>query len=574
MSGRFWSGLRCPAGSGTQAIAAMVMTLALAATAGCAEPPVPSGDRIRDLQAAAIHAGKAEFGHWGEDPANYKAWGSHSNRLIPVYTFGTKNAGPGIDLTFYTGANSPYRDAKALERIYGRMPSHTLNPTAEYCDQTNVYDIQKAALDAGKKHIFLVIFDGMDWQTTWAAAIYKTGKVPYREGRGAGLHFLDYAANGTTQFGYMVTSPHNAGTDVDVDAQTVKNPNGTMFGGYDPELAGVTPWGDAPDKLYPISKNKKARQHAYTDSSCSASSMSAGYKSYNNSVNVDYAGNQYATIAHQAQDVGFAVGAVSSVPISHATPAATYAHNVERDDFQDLTRDLLGLKSISHPEQPLPGLDVLIGGGYGDDRKKDAGAGKNFVPGNAYVTADDLKTIDAKHGGKYITAVRTTGVNGATALQQAAEKAANANQRLFGFYGVAAAKGHLPFRTADGDFQPTVGRSDKAEQYTPADLDENPTLADMTAAALTVLGSRDRFWLMVEPGDVDWANHDNNLDNSIGAVLSGDAAVKVITDWVEKHSNWNESVLIVTADHGHYFHLTHPELLVSDPKPSRTSASR
>lgn len=58
-----------------------------------------------------------------------------------------------------------------------------------------------------------------------------------------------------------------------------------------------------------------------------------------------------------------------------------------------------------------------------------------------------------------------------------------------------------------------------------------------------------------------WANDDDNLDNSIGAVLSGDDAVKSITDWVEKHSNWNDALLIVTADHGHYFHLTQPEVL-------------
>jgi hypothetical protein len=75
--------------------------------------------------------------------------------------------------------------------------------------------------------------------------------------------------------------------------------------------------------------------------------------------------------------------------------------------------------------------------------------------------------------------------------------------------------------------------------------------------------SRDkgRFWLMVEPGDVDWANHDDNLDNSIGAVNSGDAAVRVITDWVEQNSNWNESLLIVTADHGHMLNISKPEVL-------------
>ena len=87
---------------------------------------------------------------------------------------------------------------------------------------------------------------------------------------------------------------------------------------------------------------------------------------------------------------------------------------------------------------------------------------------------------------------------------------------------------------------------------------------DMTRAALTVLEPNDNgFWLMLEAGDVDWANHDNNIDNSIGAVLSGDAAVKVLTDWVEQHSSWDETVLIVTADHGHYLVLEKPELLIA-----------
>ncbi|OYW20979.1 MAG: hypothetical protein B7Z55_06360, partial [Planctomycetales bacterium 12-60-4] len=220
---------------------------------GCGAAPQPTGDRMRDLQSQAAYDGHADFGHWGKSPLNYKEWGTHSNRLIPVYTFGTAGAGDGIDLTTYTGANSPYRSEDQLKRIYGRLPTHTLNSNADYCDQTNLFDLQKAALDAGKKHIFLVIFDGMDWQTTQAAAIVRSGKVPYTEGRGTGLHFLDYTANGTTQYGWMCTSPHNAGTNVDVNAQSVKNPGGVMFGGYDVTSGGATPWAVAPDLGYPIS---------------------------------------------------------------------------------------------------------------------------------------------------------------------------------------------------------------------------------------------------------------------------------------------------------------------------------
>lgn len=524
--------------------------------------PAAAEDYWFRLQTDAVETKSAEFGHWGWEKDNYLRWATHSNRLIPVYTFGTLGAGKGIDLTSYTGANSPYRSEKALQRLYGYQPPRTLNPTADYLDQTNIFDIQKAALEAGRKHIFLVIFDGTDWQTTRAAAIAKTGRVQYDSGRGTGLHLQDYKAGGNTQFGLMVTSPHNDGTKVDVDTQTVMNPGGTLRGGYDPERGGEFPWQTTDDLQYLVSAPKDAAdRHAYTDSSCSASSMTTGIKSYNNAVNVGPAGEQVKTIAMLAQARGYSAGAVTSVPISHATPAAAMAHNVDRDDYQDITRDLIGRPSISHPKTPLAGLEVLIGTGWGSKRDKDAGGGKNFVPGNAYLTDEDKAAVDVANGGQYVVAERTAGVPGPDGLAAAAKKAREGHHRLLGFYGVGST-GHLPFATADGQFNPTLGQK-KAEKYTKEDVAENPQLKNMAAAAIEVLSANPKgFWVMIEAGDVDWANHDNNIDNSIGAVFSGDAAVKTVTDWVEKHSNWDESLLIVTADHGHYLVIEKPELLI------------
>lgn len=538
------------------------------------DEPAPN-DHIRELQTMAIGRNQADFGHWGYKPEEYTQWGSHSNRLIPIYTFGTHplqtQAGkqPALtELAAYTGKNSPYRSADALRKIYGFLPEATVNPQASYCDQTNLYDLQKAAAQAGKKYIFLVVFDGMDWQSTWNASIDRNQKVAYKEGRGSGFHFQDYTAGGTTEFGYMVTSPHNEGTQVDVDLQTVKNPGGKMLGGYDVTRGGEFPWSIPADPKYLVaSASDKRVKHAYTDSSSSASSMTAGKKTYNNAVNVYPDGSQFETIAHQQQRLGWSVGVVTSVPVPHATPACAYAHNIDRDDYQDLTRDLVGLPSIAHPQAPLPGMDVVIGGGAGTDAKEASAQGKNFVPGNLYLTDADKQTIDVTHGGKYRIAERLSGTNGASHLMEMARLAAEKNERLFGFYGVGAYKGHLPFATANGDFKPAPGRSGSAEKYTRADLSENPTLAQMTEAALVVLEAKKKpFWLMVEAGDVDWANHDNNLDNSIGAIESGDNAVRVITDWVEKHSNWEESLVIVTADHGHYFHLLQPEALIAPNK--------
>lgn len=526
--------------------------------------PASAGDHLRDLQTKAIEEGHSPAAHWGWRPEVYSLWTTHSNRLIPVYTFGTRGAGRGIDLDSYTGESSIYRDEAKLTRLYGRTPYLTKNDAAGYMDQTDVFRLQQAALEAGKKHIILVVFDGMDWQTTRAASIYNLKKVAYDQGRGSGTFFQEYDAGGTSQYGYMVTSPHNEGTDVDVDSQTLKNPGGAIPGGYDVRRGGPTPWTPGSDDQYLVTRPKDAPNlHAYTDSSSSAVSMTAGIKTYNNAVNVDAAGQQVLTIAHMAQDAGYAVGAVTSVPISHATPAAAYAHNVHRDDYQDLTRDLIGRPSISHPDEPLPGMDVVIGGGYGTNREKDNGQGENFVPGNPVLTDEDREAVDIANGGKYVVAIRTRGVSGKERLAEAARQAAEGSHRLLGFYGYGPGAGHLPFQTADGKYDPTIGRQKKAENYSDADLHENPTLADMARAALQVLEKDpEGFWLMLEAGDVDWANHDNNLDNSIGAVNSGDAAIRVVAEWVERNSSWDETVMIVTADHGHYLFLDRPELLI------------
>ena len=76
----------------------------------------------------------------------------------------------------------------------------------------------------------------------------------------------------------------------------------------------------------------------------------------------------------------------------------------------------------------------------------------------------------------------------------------------------------------------------------------------MTEAALTVLDATpdQPFALFIEAGDVDFALHANNLDNAIGAIYSGEEAVRTVIRWVESHSNWDDSVLIVSSDHGHY----------------------
>jgi len=555
------------------AVPALAMLFASVAATGQGQQsetvavPRSAADPIRAMEAQAEATGKATWGHWGDQADRYISWSNHSNRLIPVYTFGTL-------LDAMTGPNSAYRDVERLTSLYGRLPDDTLNLNADYFDQTDIHRIQMMAADAGKKYIVLVVFDGLDWTTTRTAAIAARGRVAYDAGRGTGFAFQDYRG-APTDFGFCVTSPANDGTKVDVDAQAVKNPGGEIPGGYDPRRGGQTPWAPLPDFRYLIGRDR-SRPHAITDSAASATSLCSGRKTYNDAINVDAEGRQIEPIARTLQARGYAVGAVTSVPVSHATPACSYANNVSRDDYQDIARDLLGQPSIAHRTDPLPGLDVLIGAGYGvrGTKETDKDQGANFEPGGKYVADSTLAAIDARQGGRYRVAVRTFGQAGDEVLAGAAEDAIKRNLRLFGLFGVT--EGNLPYQTADGDFDPVGCRPEQAatadrlrkkycpiKPYSEADLSENPTLADMTRAALDVLESRGKFWLMVEAGDVDWASHANDIDAAIGAVKSGDAAFQAVVKWIERHDAWDESVVIVTGDHGHLFVLQDPAAFAS-----------
>jgi alkaline phosphatase len=552
---------------------------------GLLPTPARAADRIKELQSAYV-ANKDEkaarayhFGSQGQGDV-FSNHTNHTNRLIPVYVFGRK-----ADLGSVTGKNSLYRDADRLRALYGELPRNTLNPDATYADQSDLYRVHKEAIARGAKYLFIVWFDGMDWETSRAAAIAKTGQV-YSEGKGSGLNFLDYKADGSAQFGCYVTSPTHDKNIPNVDAQTVTIPRDSLLGGYDPMIAGPNPWtpgplgarapgylkgqkADAADKAGIESVGRVL--HACTDSAPSAAEVVTGVKSYNNGLNVTDDGRFVPTLFHQLQNAGWKVGTVTSVPFDHASPAAMYAHDVNRDDYQDLARDMFGLQGITQEtmKEPLhPGLDVVIGAGYGQvavdkslkDQGKNAAAG-----GNMYIADRDKAAIDVKNGGRYVVVETAAETNGAQSLRAAAERAARDGHRLFGFFGSNV--DHLPYQTADGRYDPTNGIRGTAETYSDEDRLQNPTLADMTRAALGVLSAQPGrpFILFIEAGDVDFALHDNNLDNAIGAVFSGEEAVQAVIDWVEKNSNWDESVLIVTADHGHYLVLDDPAALAPRP---------
>ncbi len=167
------------------------------------------------------------------------------------------------------------------------------------------------------------------------------------------------------------------------NTQTIVIPATSLGGGYDARIAGPNPWTlgplgpKAPGYFKGQSANAADRAgvlavggvlHAYTDSSQSAAEMISGIKSYNNGVNITDDGRIVTTLFHELQDQGWKVGTVTSVPFDHVSPAAMYAQDVDRDDYQDLAREMLGLPGILQQTRQVPlrpGLDVVMGTGFG-----------------------------------------------------------------------------------------------------------------------------------------------------------------------------------------------------------------
>ena len=88
------------------------------------------------------------------------------------------------------------------------------------------------------------------------------------------------------------------------------------------------------------------------------------------------------------------------------------------------------------------------------------------------------------------------------------------------------------------------------------DLEETvdePTLAEMTAKALEVLGkSEEGFVLFVESALVDKAHHEGWARRSLEEVLQLEAAVEVALNMTSSE----ETLTVVTADHSHSFTLS------------------
>jgi alkaline phosphatase len=321
------------------------------------------------------------------------------------------------------------------------------------------------------RNIILMIGDGMGYNTVRAAAYFK-GAVPVYEGF-------------PVRYG-VSTYPHG--------------------GGYDPQAA----W-----------RNFRYVKSGAVDSAAAATAMAIGVKTSNGTIGKNNEKQRLQTIGDLAAAAGKATGVVTSVPFSHATPAAMAAHNDDRDNYEAIAREML-----SGP------LDVVMGAGHpGFDHNGNKNGSLTF---SRYKYVGGSSTWEALKSG----ASGWQLIQSRQEFEDLAKNGAPAGAKIL---GVAQVRGTL---------QQKRGWDTLAPPYVDPLTTTVPSLATMTKGALKVLAQNPRgFFLMVEGGAIDWASHENQLGRMIEEELEFNEAAAAVVEWVEACGGWDKTLVIVTGDH-------------------------
>jgi alkaline phosphatase len=237
------------------------------------------------------------------------------------------------------------------------------------------------------------------------------------------------------------------------------------------------------------------------------------------------AGHELETLFERAEARGLATGVVTTTTVTHATPAACYAHSPDRDwesdarltaaaridGFPDLARQLVEFDDGD-------GLEVAFGGGRA-----------YFLP----AAAADPEYPDQRGerlDGRDLTAEwRARSPRHRFVWDRAGFEAldAGAGPRVLGLFE----PGHMHW-----------------EAHRNRDAAGEPSLAEMTGKAIDLLRRNERgFVLMVEGGRIDHGHHAGSAYLALHDAVAFSQAVEAALARVDLA----DTLVVVTADHSH-----------------------
>ena len=241
-------------------------------------------------------------------------------------------------------------------------------------------------------------------------------------------------------------------------------------------------------------------------------------------------GNDLLTFLERAEMRGLSTGVVTTARLTHATPAANYAHIMERNfeddadavqlsfagDCVDIARQLIEFAKWNPASN---GLEVALGGGRASFIPQSMTDPESGQPGNRLDGRDLTEEWQTRAPGSHYVWNR----------KQFEAIVASETEHLLGLFDPS----HMQYE---------LDRS--------GDIGGEPSLSDMTAKAIDILSRNSRgYFLQVESGRIDHAHHATSPIRALTDTIEFSNAVRTAL----KKVDINETLIIVTADHSHVF---------------------
>ncbi|WP_084396376.1 alkaline phosphatase [Henriciella aquimarina] len=283
----------------------------------------------------------------------------------------------------------------------------------------------------------------------------------------------------------------------------------------------------------PYSAFSKTYSHdaQVADSASTATAMMSGVKTrsrtlglrqgvaYSNCASAEGQGTD--SIFELAEAAGLSTGIVSTARITHATPAATYSEAANRDWEDDTEVQDSGCTDIARQLVDWgngDGFEVILGGGR-----------ESFLPASVADPETGEPAGRRADGENLIDAWLAEPGERTYIYDQAGFDATDfaSDQKIMGLFQPS----HMQYSLDRGE-----------------DIAGEPSLAEMTKAAITRLSRSDEgYVLLVEGGRVDHGHHATNAARALGDTAALDEAVAAALDMTDA----DETLVIVTADHSH-----------------------